>query len=110
MYSNNKILVAIMGLSLAFGTASTASAAKWAASHPRRAEVNGRLANQNRRIDAERKDGDITKAQAQDLHAEDRGIRGEERLDASNNNTHITRSEGRSINQQENAVSQQIGH
>ena len=110
MKSKRKLLGAIISLSLVMGAATTASAAGWAASHPRRAEVNSRLANQNRRIDTERKDGEITRAQAQDLHAEDRGIRGEERFDASNNNSHITRAEDRSLNQQENAVSQQIGH
>ena len=80
-----------------------------AATHPRRAEVNARLANQDRRIHQERKEGDITAAQAQDLHQEDRGIRADERFDASQNNGHITKAEQHSLNQQENSVSQQIG-
>ncbi len=54
--------------------------------------------------------GQITPAQVHDLHAEDRGIRAQERFDASNNGSHITRSEDRSLNSQENAVSRQIGH
>ena len=37
------------------GAASTADAATWRASHPRRAEVNARLANENRRIAVERR-------------------------------------------------------
>ncbi|MBS0279683.1 MAG: hypothetical protein JSR25_00870 [Proteobacteria bacterium] len=90
-------------------TASTASAQGWRATHPRRAEVNARLNRQDHRINVERRSGEITAAQAHDLHAEDRGIRAEERFDASNNGGHITRAEDRSLNRQENAVSRQIG-
>jgi hypothetical protein len=79
------------------------------ATHPRRAEVNGRLANQNARIDAERKDGQISKAQAQSLHAQDHAIRGEERTMASHDDGHITRADKRALNQQENSTSKEIG-
>jgi hypothetical protein len=57
----------------------------------------------------ERKEGEITKAQAQKLHKEDRQIRGEERAMASQNGGHITKQEQKTLNQQENAVSRQIG-
>jgi hypothetical protein len=43
------------------------------------------------------------------LHARITTIRSEERFDASLNNSHITRSEQISLNQQENSVSKQIG-
>jgi hypothetical protein len=99
----------LLALSLAALSASSASAMGWRASHPRRTEVNARLNHQDHRINAERRDGEIT-TQAHDLHAEDRGIRSEERFDASNTGGHITRSEDRSLNAQENAVSHQIGH
>ena len=81
----------------------------WKKDHPRRAEVNKRLDNQDKRINQERKEGEITKAQAQKLHKEDRQIRGEERAMASQNGGHITKQEQRTLNQQENAVSKQIG-
>jgi len=109
MNTKNKALIALMSFSLAFGAAATASAATWAASHPRRADVNGRLANQNRRIHTEVKEGDLTKAQARDLHAEDKGIRADERYDASKDDGHITKAEDHSLNQEENGVSKQIG-
>ena len=89
--------------------ASSSSAMGWRANHPRRAEVNSRLNHQDHRINVEHREGEITAAQAHDLHAEDRGIRAQERFDASQNGGHITRSEQHSLNQQENAVSQQIG-
>jgi hypothetical protein len=93
------------------GLASTSFAqTQWDKDHPRRAEVNGRLANQNRRIDQERKSGQINKAQAHQLHREDHAIRQEERTMASTNGGHVTKAEQKSLNQQENQVSSQIGH
>jgi hypothetical protein len=85
------------------------AAAGWAENHPRRAEVNGRLANQNARINQEVREGEIGRGQANALHAQDRFIRKEERFDASQNGGHITRAEQRALNQQENGVSRRIG-
>lgn len=95
--------------SLACFTATANAETAWQKSHPRRAEVNHRLANQNRRIHEERKEGDLTPAQAAALHKDDRQIRQEERDMASQNGSHITKQEKRTLNQQENAVSKQIG-
>jgi hypothetical protein len=81
----------------------------WQKNHPRREQVNQRLANQNHRINQERREGEITGKQARNLHREDRQIRQEERDMASQNGGHITKSEQRVLNQQENAVSRQIG-
>ena len=83
--------------------------ANWRTNHPRRTEVNGRLNNQARRIRTERKEGELTAAQARDLHAEDRGIRAQERFDASHNGGHITKAEQAQLNHEENGVSRQIG-
>jgi hypothetical protein len=93
------------------GAAGAASAGTgWRAHHPRRVEVNARLARQSARITQERRDGEITAAQARDLHGEDRGIRDQERFDASHDDSHITKTEQHQLNQEENGVSQQIGH
>ena len=90
-------------------TGNAMAATQWQKDHPRRTEVNHRLDNQNRRINKEVKEGEITKGQAAKLHKEDRQIRKEERLMASQNGGHITKQEQRTLNQQENAVSRQIG-
>ncbi|HLJ39656.1 MAG TPA: hypothetical protein VKT54_14720 [Steroidobacteraceae bacterium] len=82
---------------------------KWQKNHPRREQVNNRLANQNKRIKQERKEGEINKAQAKQLHSEDHAIRQEERTMASTNGGHVTKAEQKSLNQQENQVSKQIG-
>ncbi|MGN6750607.1 MAG: hypothetical protein ACTHJS_18645 [Xanthobacteraceae bacterium] len=92
------------------GSASVAFAeTQWERNHPRRDQVNDRLANQNRRIHRELKEGEITKAQARQLHREDHAIRQEERDMAKLNGGHITKGEQKVLNQQENAVSHQIG-
>ena len=67
------------------------------------------FANQNARIKTEVKEGELTKSQAAALHKDDRQIRREERLMASQNGGHITKQEQKTLNQQENAVSKQIG-
>jgi hypothetical protein len=110
--TNLKTLIGttLVALSLTgFATSSLAADSTWAKNHPRRAQVNSRLNNQNNRIKAERKEGEITKGQAAQLHHEDHQIRGEERAMASQNGGHITKQEQRTLNQQENKVSEQIG-
>jgi len=82
---------------------------KWQKDHPRREQVNSRLTHQSKRINTERREGEISKSQAQKLHAEDHAIRQEERAMASTNGGHITKAEQRALNQQENQVSKQIG-
>jgi hypothetical protein len=106
----NVALITAASVALA-GIASSALAdeTQWQKDHPRRTEVNSRLANQNRRINNEVKDGQINKAQAHQLHSEDHAIRQEERTMASTDGSHITKTEQRALNQQENQVSQQIG-
>jgi hypothetical protein len=92
------------------GLASNAMAdTKWQKDHPRREQVNNRLKNQNKRIHQEVKEGELSKGQAAKLHREDRSIRREERTMASTNGGHITKTEQKALNQQENQVSKQIG-
>ena len=102
------LLMAIAAL-LVFSTGSFAQTKHFAATHPRRAEVNSRLKNQDKRIHTEVKDGDISKAKAADLHARDKSIRATEKYDASKDNGHITKKEKARLNQRENSVSKSIG-
>jgi len=101
---------ATIALSIAFAgiTVVDAMAGNWGQNHPRREQVNDRLQNQNRRINREVREGEITKGEARQLHSEDRAIR-KERTMSKLNNGHITPAEQKSLNQQENAVSRQIG-
>lgn len=105
------VLAALAGSLAAMGTASFAAEhdGQFAKHHPRREQVNERLANQNIRIKDEVAEGGMSKAKAARLHKEDRQIRREERLMAAQNGGHITKQEQKTLNQQENAVSKQIG-
>jgi hypothetical protein len=102
-------IIGVLGAAASSAMAGEANDTTWQKNHPRREQVNQRLANQNRRINNEVKEGDLTKPQAKALHKEDRQIHQEERLMASQNGGHITKQEQRTLNQQENAVSKQIG-
>jgi hypothetical protein len=93
-------------LSAVAGTASADTT--WQKNHPRREQVNNRLNNQNKRIHNDVKNGTLTKSQAASLHKEDHQVRQEERDMASQNGGHITKSEQKALNQQENGISKQI--
>lgn len=112
MKNASKLAALALVVGLTGAMASTAMAATdttWQKNHPRRDQVNNRLAHQSARIKEEVKEGDLTKAQGAALHKDDRQIRREERLMASQNGGHITKQEQKTLNQQENAVSKQIG-
>ena len=107
--TSKSILLAVSTV-FVLGTAASAMAeSTWDKEHPRREQVNKRLNNQNRRINQEVKEGEMSKAKAAKLHKEDRQIRQEERDMAAQNGGHITKQEQRTLNQQENKVSKQIG-
>ena len=94
----------------AFGLMSTSVFAQnnWDANHPRRAEVNGRLQNQNARVDNKVADGKMSRGEAAKIHSQDHAIRREERRDAAAHGGHITKAEQAHINHQENHVSREI--
>ena len=100
--------------SIAFAVVATLAASAssyadtWAQNHPRRAQVNSRLANQGARINNGVKNGTLTKGQAAQLHREDHAIRTQERADAAAHGGHITKGEQRQLNREENGVSRQI--
>jgi len=114
--NTTKLLISAVTVALAgavavpaFAGAASAPEGKWAKHHPRREQVNKRLANQDKRIHEERKEGELTKGQAAALHKDDLQIRQEERDMSSQNGGHITKQEQKTLNQQENAVSKKIG-
>jgi hypothetical protein len=111
MLSNTRTTVTALLISISLAGVATSALAEttWEQNHPRRDQVNDRLANQNQRIKTEVAEGEMSKGQAAKLHRDDRQIRGEERAMASQNNGHITRQEQKTLNQQENAVSRKIG-
>ncbi len=107
--SRNLCILAFSVVLVGGQVVSAAAETQWERNHPRRDQVNDRLENQNRRINREVREGEISRSQANKLHREDHAIRQEERTMARQNNGHITRTEQKALNQQENAVSRQIG-
>jgi len=99
------MLIALLGLS----TLSYGANGSFAKHHPRRAEVNHRLKNQNKRISTEVKEGEMGKKKAEKLKSNDAKIRQEERDMASQNKGHITKQEQKTLNQQLNKNSKKIG-
>jgi hypothetical protein len=107
--SRKRFLMLAVTIAVLSAVAGTASAdTTWQKNHPRREQVNNRLNNQNKRIHNDVKNGTLTKSQAASLHKDDHQVRQEERDMASQNGGHITKSEQKVLNQQENGISKQI--
>ena len=103
------LIIAAAGLAMAAGTAGAASAqTPWQAHHPARVEVNHRLHHMNRQIRKERREGDLTAAQAGRLHERERMIRMHERRFARAHHSHLTRHELVKLNHQETALHRHI--
>ncbi len=98
------ILVAFLGIA----NISMAQDGNFAKNHPRRAEVNQRLNNQDRRINRDVRNGDISRRQANRLHQRDHQIRREERRMAYRHDGHITKRDQNRLNRQENHMSRRI--
>ena len=107
-YVKKTLGLATLCLALCALTGAAVADTTWQKNHPRREQVNSRLANQNRRINQDVKNGTLSKSQAHALHKDDHQIRQEERDMAHQNGSHITKSEQGVLNQQENAVSKEI--
>jgi uncharacterized protein HemX len=109
MVNFKKITSVCAGLAVAsFMVAGTSFANDWQQNHPRRAQVNHRLNNENRRVNQGLKKGQLSGQEAQQLHSEDQSIRTQEQEDAAAHDGHITRGEQKQINQEENAEGHQI--
>jgi hypothetical protein len=109
MNRSAKIAVALTVGLLSVPATSAFAATPWELAHPRRDQVNDRLAFQNARINHELREGELTPYQAWRLHRDDRIIGGEEHTMAAFNGGYITPAQQRALNQQENTVSRWIG-
>lgn len=103
----NLLTVTVAFVAIMLATAASAQE-KFDKTHPRRAEVNKRLDNQNARVDNKVDEGKMSKGEAAKIHKQDHAIRKEERKDAAENGGHITKAEQKHINHQENKVSREI--
>jgi hypothetical protein len=76
--------------------------------HPRRAEVNARIRNEDRRIEQGEKSGALTPAEAKQLEGEVAGVKAQERAEVKANGGYLTKTEQKQLNQELNQDSKQI--
>ena len=106
------VIAAALIASAAIAVPNAASARTgWQRHHPERTEINQRIRRQDRRIRAERREGDLTRGQAQALRSEDRAVLRQERADAraDGNHGHLNRAQIGTLNAELNANSRGIG-
>jgi hypothetical protein len=78
--------------------------------HPRVNEVNGREANQQRRIGNGVANGTLTSKQATHLEKRETAVQNREQADMAKHNGHLTKAEQAGINRQQNRISRSIRH
>ena len=91
-------------------TTSFAQAEEFSKKHPRRAEVNRRARNEERRINKDEKNGSITKGQAQELKGEEKGIKAQEHAEVKANGGYLTKGEQGQLNKEENGLNKDISN
>jgi hypothetical protein len=105
----NSALLALAGLFVAGAAVPAFAETGWDRGHPRRFEVNRRIAHQEHRITQERREGEISRGQAHFERAQLAGIRAQERFDGRFDHSHITRGEQGQLNRELNYTSREIG-
>ena len=78
--------------------------------HPRVNQVNRRIDNQEKRITGERKEGDLTKGQAQQDRRNLRTVNQEKHDMRKQDKGHLTKADKSALNQQLNKNSRKIGN
>ena len=76
--------------------------------HPRVNQVNGRQANQQRRIANGVNSGKLTPGQTANLEKREGNVQAREQKDMAAHNGHLTKAEQRGINRQQNRISRSI--
>jgi hypothetical protein len=76
--------------------------------HPRVNEVNGREANQQKRIGNGVANGKLTSQQATNLEKRETSVQNREKRDMAAHNGHLTKAEQKGINRQQNRISKSI--
>ncbi|BBO99436.1 hypothetical protein [Sulfuriferula nivalis] len=107
--TSKAVLITVLTGFIAATATSAMAESNFEKTHPRRDQVNDRVHNQDKRINKEVKEGDMSKREANKLHKDDHQIRQEERDMAHQDGGHITKQDQKTLNQQENGVSKQIG-
>lgn len=114
--SNSVLILAIGGLMLAGSavaqttTTSTSGAGPGVVDpgHPRVNQVNGRQANQQKRIANGINNGSLSPKQTSNLENREASVQKREQKDMAAHNGHLTKAEQKGINRQQNRISKSI--
>ena len=114
--SNSVLILAIGGLMLAGSavaqttTTSTSGAGPGVVDpgHPRVNQVNGRQANQQKRIANGINNGSLSPKQTSNLENREASVQKREQKDMAAHNGHLTKTEQKGINRQQNRISKSI--
>jgi hypothetical protein len=116
-FTNSLVVLAVGGLMLvgsaaAQSTTNTSGAGPGVVDpgHPRVNQVNGREANQQRRIGNGVANGTLTSKQATHLEKRETAVQNREQADMAKHNGHLTKAEQKGINRQQNRISRSIRH
>jgi hypothetical protein len=113
-FSNSLLFLAIAGLiftaSAIAQTTTTSGAGPGVVDpgHPRVNQVNGREANQQKRIANGVKNGSLNAKQTSRLENREASVQNREKKDMAAHNGHLTKAEQNGINRQQNRVSKTI--
>lgn len=116
-FTNSLVVLAVGGLMLvgsaaAQSTTNTSGAGPGVVDpgHPRVNQVNGREANQQKRIGNGVANGTLTSKQATHLEKRETAVQNREQADMAKHNGHLTKAEQKGINRQQNRISRSIRH
>jgi len=106
-----KSLLSILGITICMVTFAQGPGhqPKHIQDHPKVNQVNSRIDNQEKRITQERKEGDLTKAQAKQDRKNLSTINQEKKDMRKMDNGHLTNKDQKALNQQLNQNSKKIG-
>jgi hypothetical protein len=115
-FTNSLLALAVGGLMVAgIGSASAQTSTTSGAGpgvvdpgHPRVNEVNAREENQQQRIANGVKNGQLNSRQTANLERRETAVQNREQRDMAKNNGHLTKSEQKGINRQQNRISRSI--
>src|SRR6202142_1247190 len=113
-FTNSLLVLAVGGLMLAGSASAQTSTTSGAGpgvvdpGHPRVNEVNQREANQQKRIGNGLENGKLSPNQTANLEKREASVQNREQKDMAKNNGHLTKTEQRGINRQQNRISKSI--
>jgi hypothetical protein len=113
-FTKSLLALAVGGLMLAGSASAQTSTTSGAGpgvvdpGHPRVNEVNGREANQQKRIGNGVANGKLTSKQTTNLEKRETSVQNREKKDMAAHNGHLTKAEQKGINRQQNRISKSI--